>query len=187
MISTVAVEILTVKYPDSVDTAEGLVSKKRTLEIDEDVPFQKKEWFFQRIGMALLFLFVVAALLGFTGLGGPASRGEAGERDGPLHVEYDRVVRRGGLSKLKMHVRQPPGDVRFWVSASFLEHVGIEAFEPFPAHESVETDRHVYLIHTGSPAVTVTLEVEHETFGMVDVEVGLVDGPSVRFRQLVLF
>ena len=163
------------------------MSKKRTLEIDEDVPFQKKEWFFQRIGMALLFLFVVAALLGFTGLGGPASRGEAGERGGPLHVEYDRVVRRGGFSKLKMHLRSAPGDVRFWVSASYLEHVAIEAFEPTPEHVSVETDRHIYLIHAGSPAITVTLEVEHETFGVVDVEVGLVGGPSVQFRQLVLF
>lgn len=161
--------------------------KSRTLEIDEDISFQKKEWFFQRIGMALLCLFVVAALLGFTGMGGPLSRGDAGEPGGPVHVEYERFVRRGGLSTLKLHLRSAPGDVRFWVSTPYFEHVRIDSVAPTPELVSVETDRHVYLIRSGSPAVTVTLEVEHEAFGTLDAEVGLVGGPSVRFSQLAIF
>ena len=37
--------------------------KKRSLEIDEDIEFQRREWFAHRIGIALLTLFVLGALL----------------------------------------------------------------------------------------------------------------------------
>ena len=104
-----------------------------------------REYFFQRIGIALLFVFVLAALLGFTGMGGPMSRGEAGERGGPLHVEYERFVRRGGLSTVKLHLHIAPGDVRFWVSAPYFEHVRIDSVAPPPELVAVETSRHVYL------------------------------------------
>lgn len=161
--------------------------KPRTLEIDEDLNFQKKEWFFQRIGGGLLLAFVLAALFGFTGMGGPMSRGEAGGRGGPLHIEYERFVRRGGLSTLRLHLRSAPGDVRFWVAAPYFEQARIDSVAPTPELVSVETDRHVYLIRSGSSDVTVTLTVEHEAFGMLNAEVGLVDGPSVRFSQLAIF
>jgi hypothetical protein len=60
---------------------QGVVSKKpRTIEIDEDLRFQKREWLFQRIGIAILFAFVVSAFLGFTGMGGPMSRAESWAR-----------------------------------------------------------------------------------------------------------
>ena len=161
--------------------------KSRTLEIDEDLQFQRKEWLFQRIGAALLVVFVVAALLGFTGMGGPMSHGEAVGQDGLLHVEYERFVRRGGMSTVRLHLRSAPGDVRFWVSAPYFEHARIESVAPTPELVSVESDRHVYLIRSGSSDVTVTLEVEHEAVGRLDAEVGLVGGPSVRFSQLAIF
>ena len=72
----------------------------RTLDIDEDIHFQRKEWTFQRIGVAMLFLIVLAALLGLTGMGGPASHAEAGERDGPLFVEIRKLVARLGQDPL---------------------------------------------------------------------------------------
>jgi len=163
------------------------VTKKRTLEIDEDLNFQRKEWFAQRIGMIALWIFVIAALLGFTGMGGPFSRGDAGDRSGPVHVEYERYVRRGGLSTLTLHLRTAPGDVRFWVSAPYFQHVRVDSVAPTPQLVSVESDRHIYLIRTGSPDVTVTLKVEHESAGTLDAEVGLAGGPSVHFSQLAIF
>ena len=159
----------------------------RSLEIDEDVAFQQKEWIFQRIGLAALVLFVLAALLGLTGMGGPLSRGEAGDSNGPLHVEYERFVRRGSSSKMTLHVRGATRAIRFWVSAPYFEHVQINSVVPAPDLESVETDRHIYEIRAGSPDVTVTVNVKHEGMGSLDAEVGLVDGPSVRFTQFSIF
>jgi hypothetical protein len=161
--------------------------KRRTLDIDEDLEFQQKEWFFQRLGVGVLLLFVLAALLGFTGMGGPMSEAEAGEPDGPVFVEYERFVRRGGLSTMKLHLRGTPGEVRFWISAPYFDRVRVESVAPQPVQVSVEADRHVYLIRTGSADVTVIFEVEYDTIGRSDAELGLVDGPSVRIGQLAMF
>lgn len=163
------------------------MSRKRSIEIDEDIPFQKKEWFLQRIGIALLFGFVLAAMLGLTGMGGPMSRAEAAEPGGALRVEYSRVVRRGSLSTMKLHLQAPPGELRFWVDASYFENVRIESLAPTPELVSIEKGRHIYVIRSNSPEVTVLLQVEHQTTGRVHGEVGIVGGPSVRFEQLTLF
>lgn len=163
------------------------MTKKDALEIEEDINFQRKEWTFQRFGVALLALFVLAAFLGLTGMGGALARGEAGDASGPIHVEYDRFVRRGSFSKVTLHLHTAPGTVRFWVGARYFERVHIDSVAPVPEIVSVESTRHVYVIRTGSPNVTVTLNVKHEEAGRLNAEVGLVDGPTVRFSQLSIF
>ncbi len=167
---------------------EDIVSRpSRDLDIDEDLNFQQKEWRAQRIGIALLFIFVVGAALGLTGMGGPLSAGEAGRRDEPVFVEFERFVRRNAMSTIRLHLHGTPGPVRFWVSAPYFNHVRIESMAPQPQIVAVELHRHVYTIQSGSPDVTVTLEVEHQRSGKIDAAVGLVDGPFVQFSQLALF
>lgn len=163
------------------------MTKKRALEIDEDLAFQRREWLGQRIGIAILGLFVTAALLGFTGSGGVLNHATAGQRDG-VYVEYDRVVRRGAKTTLTLHFhRDPPGFIQFWVSAPYLADVNIESVAPVPQTVTAEESRHVYTIRAASPDVSVALEMEHKTWGTLDAEVGIVGGPSVRFSQISLF
>lgn len=164
------------------------MSKKRALEIDEDLAFQRMEWFAQRIGITLLSLFVVAALLGVTGSGGVLNHATAGARDGAVYVEYDRVVRRGATTRMTLHFHQdPPGFIQFWVSAPYLADVSVESVAPLPQTVTVEESRHVYTIRAASPDVAITLELEHKTWGRLEGEVGLVGGPSARFDQIALF
>jgi hypothetical protein len=161
--------------------------KRRTIEIDEDLEFQKKEWLWQRIGSVLLFVFVVAALLGFTGMGGPMSHGKAGEPGSPLYVEYARFVRRNAQATIKVHMHTSPGDVRFWLSSPYFEHVRVDSIVPTPRLVSVDAGRHVYVIHADTADLTVTFELEHLTMGTREAEIGLAGGPSVRFTQLAIF
>jgi hypothetical protein len=162
--------------------------KARTLEIEEDIRFQRNEWLFQRIGVVVLCAFVVAAAIGLTGMGGPLSHAEAGERGGPLFVEYERFVRRGAKASMSLHVHSdPPGFIQFWVSAPYLEDVIVDSVAPIPQTVTVEGSRQVYTIRAALPDITVTLEMEHKTFGRLTGEVGIVGGPSVNIRQLSLF
>jgi hypothetical protein len=161
---------------------------KRTLHVDEDIDFQRRERMVQRFGAALLAFFVLAALLGLTGVSGPLSHGEVGDRSGSIHVEYDRVVRRGAAVNLTLHLRSNvTGEVQFWVSAPYLEALTVERVVPQPHIESVERDRHVYTIHAGSQEITVRLEGEHKTIGRVHGEIGMIGGASVSFTQWSLF
>ena len=162
--------------------------KKRTLQIDEDIDFQRKEWMVQRAGVALLSLFVLGALLGLTGVSGPFVHGEVGDRARGIHIEYDRVVRRGANANLTLHLRSnATGEIQFWVAAPYLEEVTVEKVIPHPETESAEGDRHVYTIHAGSPEITVRMQAEHTTIGRVHGEIGIVGGASVRFTQWSLF
>ncbi|HKY20623.1 MAG TPA: hypothetical protein VJM31_05335 [Vicinamibacterales bacterium] len=161
---------------------------KRTLEIDEDLDFQRKEWLWQRIGIAMLILFVLVALLGLTGAGGPLSHGAAGDRGSPIHIEYERVVRRGARATMKLHLRSnAPGAIQFWVSAPYVEHVKIETVLPQPDGVSVDQSRQVYTIRSDAAEATVLLHAEHLTIGRLHGEIGLVGGPSVQFSQVSLF
>ena len=162
-------------------------NKKRTLEIDDDIAFQRKEWVSQRAGVALLFLIVIGALMGVTGVGGPLSRAEASDAEGTVHLEYERIVRRGAMATMALHLRAGAGDVQFWVASPYFENVIVETVAPEPTLVSVEPARHVYTIRAGAAPVTVTLYVEHTTVGRIVGEVGLVGGPSVRFTQVSLF
>ncbi len=161
--------------------------ESRTLDVDEDLAFQKNEWAVQRVGIGLLYVFVLAAAFGATGMGGALSRGEAGRPEEPVFVEYERFVRRGAASTVRLHLRTPPGEVKFWVSAPYFEHVRVESVAPPVQNVLVDENRHVYTIQSGSAGVVVTLEVQHHSIGTIDAEAGLVGGPAVRFRQLAYF
>jgi hypothetical protein len=163
------------------------VTEKRALEIDEDLAFQRKEWLAQRLGVVLLFIFVLGALLGVTGMGGPLSHQVAGEPNGPVQLEYDRFVRRGGIAKIKVRLNGISGEPRLWISSEYLDHVHIQSIDPRPDSVSIENNRHLYTIPTKSPQATITLEVEHETFGTVEGEIGLVDSSAFRISQFSVF
>ena len=164
------------------------MSRKRTIELDDDLAFQRKEWLGQRIGIAVLSLFVIAALLGLTGSGGVLSHATAGERDGAIYIEFERVVRRGAKSTMTLRFHSdPPGFIQFWISAPYLADVQVESILPLPQTVTVEQSRVVYTIRAASPEVAVTLEMEHNRWGRQEGEVGIVGGPSARFSQISVF
>lgn len=167
---------------------EAFVSPgSRDLHIEEDLRFQRKEWVVQRIGMALLFLFVTAAALGLTGMGGPLSRGEAGVRTDPVFVEFARFTRRGTTTTLKVHLRTAPGEIRFWISDLYFDHVRLVRVVPEPLSVTVAPGRYVYAIGSASPEVTIAVDVEHEAVGNIEAAIGLEGGHAVRVNQWTLF
>jgi hypothetical protein len=162
--------------------------KERSIEIDEDLSFQRKEWFAQRVGIVVLSLFVLAALLGLTGAGGVLSHATAGERARGVSVDYERFVRRGAMATMTLRLRSdPPGFIQFWVSAPYLASVRVESVAPMPQTVTVEEERQVYTIRAASTDVDVTIEMEHMTWGKLQGEVGIVGGASARFSQISLF
>lgn len=161
---------------------------RRTIEIDEDLAFQRREWLSQRIGVVVLSVFVMAAFLGLTGSGGMFSHATSGEHGGPVSVEYERVVRRGAATTMTLHLHSdPPGFIQFWISAPYLADLHIESVSPVPETVTVEESRLVYTIRAASPDVAVTLHVEHKRWGTREGEVGIVGGPSARFSQISIF
>jgi hypothetical protein len=157
------------------------------LEIDDNSEFQQKEWRVQRIGIALLALLVLAAAAGLTGTGGPFNDARAGSPGDPVLVEFERIVRQGASSSMTVHLHHPPGVVKFWVSVPYFDNVRVASIDPEPDDVVVEQSRQIYEVEAGSADTKVTFVFEHVAIGRLDIEVGLLNGPSVRFSQWALF
>ena len=157
------------------------------LEIGRDVAFQHRQWAAQRVawlGMAVVLLAALAGLLG----AGPLS--DASARAGPLSVEYGRFERRHAPEVLELEVAPGAardGQVEVWLATDWLETIELHGVVPEPAEVRAEGDRTVFavgVVDSGQP-ITVLVSFEHDAAGFAEGRAGLVDGPELRFWQIV--
>jgi hypothetical protein len=151
--------------------------------IDEDLLFQQRNWRVQRIGWMVLGLLIVAGLAGLMGPG-PLSRvnARAGER---LEVDYERFVRHGAASELKVTVRRPAsGQVRVAISRDYLDQLNLERVRPSPTEVQSSGGDAVYVFgHAGGQSMQATFVIQPEELGSHVARVAAGDGSSVTIRQ----
>src|SRR5262245_45193555 len=91
----------------------------RSSPIPEDMTFQERLWLVERVGWAMMGLFVVFALLGVFS-SGVSSETRAATADGAVVVEYQRFAHRTARSHFTIRVAAPlSGDVQVRMSPSF--------------------------------------------------------------------
>lgn len=157
------------------------------LEIQQDLEHERREWTVRKIGWSLLSLLWLAGLAGLFG-SGPLSEATAA---GPgLRLEYDRFVRYTAPQGLRLHLGPPATShpkIRLWVDRQYMQDMQVESVLPEP--ESVETgpDRIVFIIPLSEvgPPTAVTLRLQTQRIGSLDGQVGVEEGGSLRFHQLV--
>ncbi len=160
------------------------------LQVEQDLDFQRREWAIQRVGWVVMLLVVVAALLGLFGQGvlGTATIGDSGD---PLQLAYDRFDRKHAPTELQVEVAGrtvQEGQVRLWLNDRFLSQIELEQVVPEPEQVLVEPGRKVYVFQAGgdpSQAVHVAFQFQHAAFGLRSGQIGLVNGDTLNFRQVV--
>jgi hypothetical protein len=152
-------------------------------QIDEDLVFQQRNWRAQRIGWTVLGLLVVAGLAGLLGPG-PLSNVNARAGEG-LEVVYERFVRHGAESELKVTVRRPPsGHVRIAISRDYLDQLNLELVRPAPTEVQSSGADTVYVFgHAGRESMRATFVIQPEELGAHVARVATEDGSSVTVRQ----
>lgn len=158
------------------------------LEIEEDLPTQRRIWRFERFGWAALGLFVGAGLLGVFG-DGPLSRSEAALPSGALAIRYERFIHNDTQTTLDLRatVAQPDGWRWISISADYAGQVRIERVMPEP-ERTVVSDKAVRLGFDPGQAGErgiVTIVLTPTRAGILRAEISVGDGPSVSFTQLV--
>ena len=114
------------------------MSKHLTVRDIENLRFQRREWFTQRIWWPVLGLVVLAGLLGVFS-SGPLSETTAGGRASGFELEYERFVRNTG--KATWTIRLTPAAVRnhkagLFVSDGLRQTMQVESIEPAPSTET---------------------------------------------------
>jgi hypothetical protein len=107
------------------------------LEIDQHLRFQQWFWTAERAAWLVFAAILLAAMLGFTGSGGPFAR--ATIASGAAEVEYPRVARWGAHDRIE--VTAPAGEpLTVGIGTAFLELFDIRTIVPQPAHSRVTGD-----------------------------------------------
>lgn len=156
------------------------------LEIEQDLPFQNRQWAAQRVGGVLMAL-VAAGLLGLVGTG-PLSA--AAIERGPLRVEYGRFERNGTPTKLTLRIAAgtaTDGTVRVWLDEEYLDGVRLQNVSPEPDQVLAGGERTIYVVAVADPGLpaNVGFDLEPAEIGRLSARLGLVDGPEIEFTQFV--
>jgi hypothetical protein len=168
------------------------VSKPKTagsLQINQDLKFQRRDWIAERVGWAVMALLIGAALLGLFGPG-PLSSTDALSADHLLRIEYNRFGRVSGPTELRVHLAPEAtrgGAARLWLDRAYLEGVQIERVTPQPVRVEAGPDRHVFefaAAKAGQPTA-VTFHLKFQRAGSLAGRVGLADQPALEFSQFV--
>jgi hypothetical protein len=163
-------------------------NRVKSLEINQDISFQQKEWKVERAGWIVMAGIVLLALLGLFG-GGPLSTVTQKEPGG-FQITHERFDRQMNPSKLTLQL--PPdaiqgGQARFWIDRNYLEKVQIEDISPAPGSTEVSAERLIYTVKVADPSqpVTIKLDIRLEDSGLVEGEAGWEGGGSASFSQFV--
>ena len=164
------------------------VKKVGSLEVAEDLVFQKREWMVERIGWAAMALLVLLGLLGLFG-DGPISRAEK-TSPGGLKIAYERFERRTNPTLIDLEF--PPeavqnGQLRWWINRDFVKRVQIDGIFPNPEQQETTPDRLIYINNVPDAAGTIQirLNISAEKSGRLPVEIGWLDGESLQFSQFI--
>jgi hypothetical protein len=110
------------------ETSRASVRRHGDLEIQEDLPFQRREWLAERMAWAVMGLLIAAAILGLFGTG-PLSRMTAGDWAGPLWLEYERFARLLAPAVLRVHLGPAAArdrTVSLWIDRRYMENVELQ-------------------------------------------------------------
>jgi hypothetical protein len=149
------------------------------IEIDEDLPFQKKLWRIERAGWVTMALLLGASMLGLCG-SGPLGRAELGDAGGGLRVHYERLTRHQTSTRLLVRVRRTRGQavVRIALDRAFLDGVELERVLPEPERVQASGEQVVFVFGNDVQAPQMTA-----SFYLRPIDIGArttrVDAPGV--------
>ncbi|HJT19218.1 MAG TPA: hypothetical protein VJ746_02030 [Nitrospira sp.] len=160
-----------------------------SLDIHQDLSFQRRSWIVQRIAWWLLAAVGVGALLGLFG-GGPFSSAVADDPSLPFTLVYDRFGRHHSPLVLRIHLKQRPdsGDeLAVWVSQDYLQQVRIVRMMPEPRLTLVSSEGSTYRfpLAEGAAGGTITIHLEADAIGALSGRLGLAPDRSLPFTQWI--
>lgn len=158
------------------------------LEILQEPEFQRREWLVERVGWALLTLFVVAGLLGLLGPG-PLGDATATGDQGLVEVSYGRVAHYEADDFLSFRLDPAAVEedtVTVTLTGSWLSGVDVQGVSPAPGEELVTDDGVVYEFAVEEPGdLTVTVAFRAQDVGPLTADVA-VGTDSLSLTQYVL-
>ncbi|RDI50501.1 hypothetical protein [Microvirga subterranea] len=163
--------------------------KARSIEVDEDMAWQRWTWAIQRLGWLVMGGLVLTALTGVFGYG-PVSWQQASDPAGLLRVEYERFERQLSEHTLKVDIAPGAttgGDVALRLNGEFLDAAEVREIVPEPREtRSLGSDvEYVFPVTQSGRPATIRFVLKLRAAGAIEAEVGLSGREPARFTQFV--
>jgi hypothetical protein len=156
------------------------------LQIEDDRTFRRRDWAFERWGMAIGAILLTAAAAGYTGSGWMA-KGRAG--DGKLIVEYDRFWRRESPTGFLIRATGSDGPlIALSVAYSPTDLFQIEEISPAPETVIAGDSETRYVFRTASAkAVEIRFRLTPLQWGKATTRIEQQGAGRVEFTQWIHF
>ena len=146
-------------------------TKDQSLQIDEDLGHERREWRAERTGWVVMAVLLAAGLLGLLGYG-PLSRTQVGT-PGTLSVHYDRLQRSSAPTEYRFDIdpsliRQ--GELRLRFDQVLLEEIEMRSILPEPkeTRSGPGYTEFVFAVDAaGKAPIRVQFQFQPATFGHV--------------------
>jgi hypothetical protein len=162
---------------------------QRTIDVDEDMAWQRRTWTVQRLGWFVMGALALAALSGVFGHG-PVSWQQASDPAGLVRVEYERFERQFSEHILKVEIA--PGattsdTVSLRLNGAFLEAAEVREIVPRPREERSAGHNVEYVFPVAQPGqpATIRFALKLREAGAITAEIGLSGREPARFTQFV--
>ena len=155
------------------------------LELDQDMPLQKREWMIQRIAWTLLAALLTAIALELLG-NGPLSLVREKTRDGSFEIEYERFMRNGSPETIRAVVLPASGAASITVDNRYVRNIEIRrvAPEPVRVESSGESMTFVFPASAGKP-VRFVIHFQPDKVGTATGWIAFDGGQRLPLRHVI--
>ncbi|HET9460108.1 MAG TPA: hypothetical protein VFO51_09030 [Sphingomicrobium sp.] len=158
------------------------------LQISEDRSWQEKFWTAQRVAWAVMALFILAAIAGLTGKGGPLASATA--RMGDAVVDYPAITRWQSDEQVQFHLADSdPDRVDILLSPHFVHLFAINSIEPEPSEVKATGAGHRFTFETeaGARGRTITFDVRAQKPAIAQrIQAAVGNRPAAELKITVL-
>jgi hypothetical protein len=157
--------------------------------LDDDLPFQRKQWQLERIAWVVMGALIAYALAGGLGGGGVLSTAEAVSKDGSVRVHYEKFARQLAPHSVGITTRQMPDgrDVLVHLSGHYLESMTVRSIVPEPRASRAADGGYLFAFERlpGVAEAKIELQVEPQKIGTVQGWLVVNNGERLAIKQFV--
>jgi hypothetical protein len=164
-------------------------SSSKSLTLDEDLPFQRKQWRAERIGWLVMGALIAYSLAGGLGSGGPLSTTEAVSKDGTVRVHYEKYARQLTPNGVEITARQAPDghDLQIHLSGNYLHAMAVRSVAPEPSASRAADSGYLFTFErlAGVVEAKIEMQVEPQKIGTVEGWLAVNNGERLAIKQFV--
>lgn len=170
-------------------TVEDTVSKVNDeLAVGEDLEFQRRWWRAERVIWVFLAAILLLDIAGAFGRGYLA-RTDRTSPDGSIHAQYERVLRFGTQSKLKLDFGPAAvhdHKIQLWASESLASQLGSQQIVPQPSAGMPDQGGILYTFPVNSLPASVIIGLQPTAAGLHSVQLRAGSAQNLELHFLVM-